>query len=196
MASDEHPGALAQIVAPISGVIVDRQLGPGQYAQAGASSPVFTIADMSSVWMVGNVREADAGHIRRGQTVEVGVLAYPDRTFTAHVIYVAPTIDPNTHRLTVRAVIDNADGALKPEMFASFRILTSEGTQAPAVPASAVVYEGDSAHVWVLQSADVLAIRPIHTGRASDGLVEVLDGLQPGERVVTRGSLFIDRSAT
>jgi cobalt-zinc-cadmium efflux system membrane fusion protein len=196
MASDEHVGAVAQIVAPISGVIVDRQLGPGQYAQAGASSPVFTIADMSSVWMVGNVREADAGHVRRGQTVEVGVLAYPQRTFTAHVIYVAPTIDPNTHRLTVRAVIDNADGALKPEMFASFRILTSEGTQAPAVPASAVVYEGDSAHVWVLQSADVIAIRPIRTGRSSDGLVEVVDGLQPGERVVTRGSLFIDRSAT
>jgi membrane fusion protein, heavy metal efflux system len=196
MASDEHSSAVAQIVAPISGVIVDRQLGPGQYAQAGASSPVFTIADMSSVWMVGNVREADAGHVRRGQTVEVGVLAYPDRTFTAHVIYVAPTIDPNTHRLTVRAVIDNADGALKPEMFASFRILTSEGTQAPAVPASAVVYEGDSAHVWVVQSAEVIAIRPIRTGRASDGLVEVVDGLQPGERVVTRGSLFIDRSAT
>jgi cobalt-zinc-cadmium efflux system membrane fusion protein len=196
MASDEHASAVAQIVAPISGVIVDRQLGLGQYAQAGAASPVFTIADMSSVWMVGNVREADAGHVRRGQTVEVGVLAYPDRTFTARVIYVAPTIDPNTHRLTVRAVIDNADGALKPEMFASFRILTSEGTQAPAVPASAVVYEGDSAHVWVLQSAEELAIRPIRTGRASDGLVEVLDGLQPGERVVTRGSLFIDRSAT
>jgi membrane fusion protein, heavy metal efflux system len=196
MASDQQVGAVAQIVAPISGVIVDRQLGPGQYAQAGAASPVFTIADMSSVWMVGNVREADAGHVRRGQTVEVGVLAYPDRTFTARVIYVAPTIDPNTHRLTVRAVIDNADGALKPEMFASFRILTSEGTQSPAVPASAVVYEGDSAHVWVLQSADALAIRPIRTGRASDGLVEVLDGLKPGERVVTRGSLFIDRSAT
>ena len=196
LGSDEHTGAGAQIVAPISGVIVDRQLGPGQYAQAGASTPVFTIADMSSVWMVGNVRDADAGHVKRGQTVEVGVLAYPDRTFTAHVIYVAPTIDPNTHRLTVRAVIDNADGALKPEMFASFRILTSEGTQVPAVPASAVVYEGDSAHVWVLQSADAIAIRPIRTGRASDGFVEVLEGLQPGERVVTRGSLFIDRSAT
>jgi cobalt-zinc-cadmium efflux system membrane fusion protein len=196
MASDQPAGAVAQIVAPISGVIVDRQLGPGQYAQAGASSPVFTIADMSSVWMVGNVREADAAHVHPGQTVEVGVLAYPDRTFTARVIYVAPTIDPNTHRLTVRAVIDNTDGALKPEMFASFRILTSEGAQAPAVPAGAVVYEGDSAHVWVLQSADVIAIRPIRTGRASDGYVEVLDGLQPGERVVTRGSLFIDRSAT
>ncbi|MGC2460499.1 MAG: efflux RND transporter periplasmic adaptor subunit, partial [Steroidobacteraceae bacterium] len=174
---------------------VDRQLGPGQYAQAGTSTPLFTIADMSSVWMVGNVREADAGHIHRGQAVEVSVLAYPDRRFAARVVYVAPTIDPNTHRLTVRAVIDNSDDALKPEMFATFRILTSEGTQAPAVPASAVVYEGDSAHVWVLQSTDAIAIRPIRAGRASDGFVEVLDGLKPGERVVTKGSLFIDRSA-
>jgi membrane fusion protein, heavy metal efflux system len=195
LTGERHAGPVAQILAPISGVIVDRQVGPGQYAQAGASTPVFTIADMSSVWMIGNVREADAAHIQRGQTVEVGVLAYPDRTFTARVIYIAPTIDPNTHRLTVRAVIDNADGALKPEMFATFRILTSEGAQAPAVPASAVVYEGDTAHVWVLQSADALAIRPIRAGRDNDGFVEVLDGLKPGERVVTRGSLFIDRSA-
>jgi cobalt-zinc-cadmium efflux system membrane fusion protein len=195
LTSERHAGPVAQILAPISGVIVDRQVGPGQYAQAGASTPVFTIADMSSVWMIGNVREADAAHIQRGQTVEVGVLAYPDRTFTARVIYIAPTIDPNTPRLTVRAVIDNADGALKPEMFATFRILTSEGAQAPAVPASAVVYEGDTAHVWVLQSADALAIRPIRAGRDNEGFVEVLDGLKPGERVVTRGSLFIDRSA-
>lgn len=193
--SDGHPGAVAQIVAPIGGVIVDRQLGPGQYAQAGASTPVFTIADMSTVWMVGNVREADAGHVHRGQAVEVGVLAYPDRTFTARVVYVAPTIDPNTHRLAVRAVIDNADGALKPEMFASFRILTGEGAQAPAVPASAVVYEGDSAHVWVLQSADAIIIRPIRAGRSNDGYVEVLDGLKSGERIITKGSLFIDRAA-
>jgi cobalt-zinc-cadmium efflux system membrane fusion protein len=192
---DEHPGAVAQIVAPISGVIVDRQLGPGQYAQAGASTPVFTIADMSSVWLVGNVREADAGNVGRGQVVEVGVLAYPDRTFSAHVVYVAPTIDPNTHRLTVRAVIENADGALKPEMFATFRILTDEGGQAPAVPASAVVYEGESAHVWVLQSVDAIVIRPIRAGRSNDGYVEVLDGLKSGERVITKGSLFIDRAA-
>jgi cobalt-zinc-cadmium efflux system membrane fusion protein len=80
-------------------------------------------------------------------------------------------------------------------MFASFRILTGEGAQAPAVPASAVVYEGDSAHVWVLQSADAIVIRPIRTGRSNDGYVEVLDGLKPGERVITRGSLFIDRAA-
>jgi cobalt-zinc-cadmium efflux system membrane fusion protein len=193
--TNDHFDPTTNILAPIRGVIVDRQVGPGQYAQAGASTPAFTIADLSSVWLIANVREADAGHVRRGQTVEVQVLAYPDRTFTARVIYVAPTIDPNTHRLTVRAVIDNADGALKPEMFASFRILTSEDAQSPAIPESAVVYEGAAAHVWVVESGNAIAIRPIHVGRTSDGYIEVTDGLKPGERVVTKGSLFIDRAA-
>lgn len=195
LASDEHPVPVTRIVAPISGVIVDRQVGPGQYAQSGASTPIFTVADMSSVWMVANVREADTAHMQRGQMVEVKVLAYPERTFTARIIYVAPTIDPNTHRLIVRAVIDNHDGALKPEMFASFRILTSDDVQAAAVPESAVVYEGDSAHVWVVQTKNAIAIRPIRVGRANDGYIEVLDGLKAGESIVTKGSLFIDRAA-
>lgn len=185
----------ANIVAPIHGVIVDRQVGPGQYAQAGASTPIFTIADLSSVWLVASVREADAGRVRAGQKVEVTVLAYPERVFKAQVIYVAPIIDPNTHRLSVRAVIDNTDGALKPDMFASFRIVTSEGSQVPGVPAGAVVYEGDSAHVWVLRPDNVIAIRPIRVGRENDGFVEVLDGLKAGERIVTKGSIFIDRAA-
>jgi len=184
-----------RIVAPIRGVVVDRQLGPGQYAQAGAATPIYMIADLSSVWLIANVREADAARVRRGQSVDVRVLAYPDRTFSARVVYVAPTIDPNTHRLTVRAAIDNADGALKPEMFASFRILTSKADQSPGVPERAVVYEGEAAHVWVLQSDGALAVRPIRAGRTNDGFVEVLDGLEAGERVITKGSLFIDRAA-
>jgi membrane fusion protein, heavy metal efflux system len=95
----------------------------------------------------------------------------------------------------VRAVIENLDGALKPEMFANFRILTSDSSDAPAVPESAVVYEGDLAHVWVLSGDGLLAYRSIRTGRSNDGLVEVLDGLKPGERIVTKGGLFIDQAA-
>src|ERR1019366_9527614 len=120
--------------------------GLGQYAQAGSATPVYTIADLSSDWLVANVREADVARVQRGQTVEVHVQAYPDRVFSAHVVYVAPTIDASTHRLIVRAVIDNPDGALKTEMFADFVIRTSEAAQSPAVPESAVVYEGESAH--------------------------------------------------
>jgi cobalt-zinc-cadmium efflux system membrane fusion protein len=182
----------AAIVAPIGGVVVDRQVGPGQYLQAGAGAPVFTIADPASVWLLANVRESDAALVRLGQTVEVHVLAYPKRAFKARVTYVAAVVDPVTHRLPVRAVIENLDAALKPEMFASFRILTSDASDAPAVPESAVVYEGDLAHVWVLSSDGLLAYRSIRTGRNNEGLVEVLDGLKPGERVVTKGGLFID----
>jgi cobalt-zinc-cadmium efflux system membrane fusion protein len=191
----EHFEPATNILAPIRGVIVDRQVGPGQYAQAGAATPVFTIADLASVWLVANVREADAARVQHGQTVEVQVLAYPDRRFSAHVVYVAPTIDANTHRLTVRAVIDNPDGALKPEMFANFVILTGQAAQSPAVPEGAVVYEGEAAHVWVLGPDNVIAVRPIRVGRTNDGYVEVLEGLQSGDRVVTKGSMFIDRAA-
>jgi membrane fusion protein, heavy metal efflux system len=133
--------------------------------------------------------------VRLGQAVEVRVLAYPKRTFKARVTYVAAVVDPVTHRLPVRAVIENLDGALKPEMFANFRILTSDASDAPAVPESAVVYEGELAHVWVLSGDGLLAYRSIHTGRYNDGLVEVLDGLKPGERIVTKGGLFIDQVA-
>jgi cobalt-zinc-cadmium efflux system membrane fusion protein len=187
--------AAAVIAAPIAGVVVDRQVGPGQYLQAGSGTPVFTIADPSSVWLLANVRETDAGLVHLRQAMEVHVLAYPKRAFKARVTYVAAVVDPVTHRLPVRAEIENLDAALKPEMFANFRILTSDASNSPAVPESAVVYEGAAAHVWVLSGDDLLAYRSIRTGRNNDGLVEVLDGLKPGERIVTKGGLFIDQVA-
>ena len=187
--------ATATLKAPIAGIVVDRQLGPGQYLQAGSGTPVFTIADPSNVWLLANVREADAGLVHLGQAMEVHVPAYPNRVFSARVTYVAALVDPNTHRLPVRAEIDNRDAALKPEMFASFRILTSDASDAPAVPESAVVYEGEAAHVWVVSGDGLLAYRAIHTGRNNGGLVEVLDGLKAGEQIVTKGGLFIDQVA-
>jgi cobalt-zinc-cadmium efflux system membrane fusion protein len=186
---------IATVTAPIAGVVVDRQVGPGQYLQSGSGTPVFTIADPGSVWLLANVRETDAGLVKLGQSVEVRVLAYPKRAFKARVTYVAALLDAVTHRLPVRAEIDNRDGALKPEMFANFRILTSDASQSPAVPESAVVYEGAAAHVWVVAGEGLLELRAITTGRSDGKLIEVLDGLKPGERVVTRGGLFIDQAA-
>jgi cobalt-zinc-cadmium efflux system membrane fusion protein len=187
--------AVAPLTAPIAGVVVDRQVGPGQYVQAGGGTPVFTIADPSSVWLLANVREADSGLVQLGQLMEVHVGAYPKRAFVARITYIAAIIDSVTHRLPVRAEIDNRDRALKPEMFANFKIQTSAASQSPAIPEAAAVYEGDAAHVWVLQGDGLLAYRAIRTGRTNDGLVEVEDGLKPGERIVTKGSLFIDQAA-
>ncbi len=187
--------SVAYVVAPISGVVTDRQVGPGQYIQSAAATPVYTIGDISTVWMVANVRETDAPYVSRGQPVEVHVLALPDRVFNAHLTYVAPAVDPATRRLAVHAEIANPDGLLKPEMFATFTIASGRESQALAVPGEALVYEGDSARVWIAGPHDTLALRPVRVGRASDGMVEVLAGLDPSDKVVTSGSLFIDRAA-
>jgi cobalt-zinc-cadmium efflux system membrane fusion protein len=188
----------AIVYAPITGTVTQRQVGLGQYiesAASGASVPIFSIGDMSRVWLLANVREVDAPSMRLGEAVEVHVLAYPGRVFQAKLTYVAPSIDPNTHRLPVRAEVENPDGALKPEMFANFSIITGDAVTAPAVPESAVVYEGQKARVWVAQKDKSITLREIRTGRTQDGMVEVLAGLQSTESVVTSGSLFIDRAA-
>jgi len=187
--------AATYVIAPISGVVTDRQVGPGQYIQAASSTPVFSIGDLATVWLVAAVPETEAPFIERGQTVEVRVLALPGQIFKAKLTAIGAQVDPVTRRVPVRATLSNPDGKLKPQMFASFSIITSGESQAPAVPEDAVVREGDQARVWVVSQNNTLALRTIRTGRRNDGMVEVLDGLQAGERVVTRGSLFIDRAA-
>jgi cobalt-zinc-cadmium efflux system membrane fusion protein len=188
----------AIVVAPISGTVVQRQIGQGQNIvsqSSGGTTPVFLIGDLTRVWLLGNAREIDAPFIHVGDPVEVAVLAYPGRVFSAHISYIATSIDPNTHRLPVRAEVDNSDGALKPEMFASFTVIIGAGEASAAVPDSAVVHEGSSAHVWVAHPENkTITLRQIRTGRFIDGMVQVTEGLQFGESVVTRGSLFIDRA--
>ena len=189
---------VAIVTAPVRGTITQRQIGVGQYINseaAGATNPVYTISDLSTVYLIANVREVDAPLMKVGLPLEVQVLAYPGQVFKGKVSYVAPSIDPNTHRLPVRADVENPDGALKPGMFANFSIITGAASTAPAVPQSAIVYEGEQARVWVAGEGDTLALREIRTGRTSEGLLEVLAGLSPGEKVVTSGTVFIDRAA-
>jgi len=193
--SSHKMDAAAVVIARIGGTITDRQVGVGQYSQSGASNPVFAISNLATVWLVGNVREADAPAIRRGMPVEVRVLALPDRVFKAKLTYVAPSVDPVTRRVAVRAEIDNPDGALKPEMFASFSIVTGGESKAPAIPDSAIVYEGQSTRVWVAKPDGSLGLRKINIGRSMGNMFEALSGVKAGEKIVTSGTLFIDRAA-
>ena len=145
--------------------------------------------------LVGNAREDDAGSLHVGDVVEVRVLAISDKVFKARLTYIASSIDANTHRLAVRAEVENSSGELKPEMFAGFRIITSEDDIAPGVPESAIVYEGKAHYVWLAnEKAKTLEIRPIKIGRNRHGLVETLAGLKVGDQIVTSGSVFIDRA--
>lgn len=192
----DHIGAETIVSAPIDGTVIQRKIGLGQYITVGATDPVFTVGDLSTVWLIANVRESDAPLMKVGAPVEVSVLAYPGRVFNAKLAYVAPALDPNTRRLPVRAVIENPGRELLPEMFATFRIVAGKTRLVPAVPQGAVVYEGSQAHVWVARPAEKKVVsRSIEVGDTENGLVEVLQGLSVGESVVTSGTLFIDRAA-
>jgi cobalt-zinc-cadmium efflux system membrane fusion protein len=186
------------ITAPIAGTIVQRKVGPGQYVGSGSTDPVFIIGDLSTVWVVAFIRETEAPIVHVGQQIYFTVLAYPDRSFPATISYVAAAFDPTIRRLLVRATVNNDAGLFKPEMFASVKILTGEGDNAVAVPLDAIIYEGEAARVWVVRdknSEKAIELQRIKVGLANGNTIEVLNGLAPGDRVVTRGGLFIDRVA-
>lgn len=187
------------VQAPIAGTVTQRQVGVGQYitsAANGAGNPVYTIGNLATVWLVANVRETDAPRLRLGQSAEVDVLALPGRTFTGKVAWIGTSVDPVTHRLPVRVDVGNTDGMLKPQMFASFGIATSQVHDAPAIPESAVMHDGDSVRAYVVSPDGTVAARAIRVGRQWNGMLEVLDGIKAGEKIITAGTLFIDRAAS
>jgi cobalt-zinc-cadmium efflux system membrane fusion protein len=187
------------VASPISGIVTQRSIGVGQNIGSvtnGGATPALVISDLSKVWLAGNLREADSTLAHPGQTIEVQAPALPGRVFKAKVDYVSPTIDPVTRRVTVRATLDNPDGLLRPEMFADFGVITGADNASISVPEDAVIFEDDTARVWVAgPSNKTLALRQIKTGQLAGDQVQVLSGLSPGEWVVTSGALFIDRAA-
>ena len=186
------------IYSPLSGTVVQRKIGPGQYVSytsTGIVDPVYTIGDLSTVWLVAYIRESEAPKISIGQQMDFTVLAYPKTTFRANVDHVAASLDPNIRRLMVRATINNSNAAFKPEMFATVVIYTEEADSSPAVPRAAVIYEADKARVWVARSDKTIEVRQIKTGITNGDMIQVLQGLRPGETVVTKGSLFVDQAA-
>jgi cobalt-zinc-cadmium efflux system membrane fusion protein len=184
------------IFSPITGTVVQRKVGPGQYVNSGASDPVFVIGDLSTVWLTAFVREADASMVAVGQEIAVNVLALPNRPLTARINYVSAAIDPATRRLLVRATIDNKDGLLRPEMFANVTIYSGTDHAAVGVPKQALIYEGDQVRIWVAHEDKSIELRQIKTGRINGDLVEIEGNLNPGEQIVAKGSLFIDRAAS
>ncbi|HXB77536.1 MAG TPA: efflux RND transporter periplasmic adaptor subunit [Bradyrhizobium sp.] len=183
------------IYSPLAGTVVQRKVGPGQFVNSGASDPVFVIGDLSTLWLLAFVRESEASDIRVGQEIAFSLLALPGSQYKARIDYVAPAIDPATRRLLVRATIDNKDGLFKPEMFANVTIFTGGDHPSVAVPKKALIYEGQHVRLWVAHDKTI-ELRDIETGLSNGDFVEARTNLKPGEKIVTRGSLFIDRAAS
>jgi cobalt-zinc-cadmium efflux system membrane fusion protein len=184
------------IYSPITGTVIQRKVGPGQFISSGASDPVFIIGDLSMVWLTAFVRETEASGVAVGQEITFSLLALPGSEFKARINYVSAAIDPSSRRLLVRATIDNKDGVFKPEMFANVTIYSGGDRPGVGVPKQALIYEGDRVRLWVVHDDRSIELRNIETGLTNGDVVEVKANLAPGEKIVTRGSLFIDRAAT
>jgi membrane fusion protein, heavy metal efflux system len=180
------------VPSPISGRIVSRNAAPGFLTQPGVAPAPFTVADLSTMWMLANVIETDAPAYKLGQEVEVRVPAYPDKVFKGHVTALGAMIDPNTHRQLVRSEIDDPQHLLRSGMLASFVIRVGDPVRSIAVPAEGVVREGDGTMtVWSTKDGRRFIKRTVKTGLQQDGWTQILEGLSPDETVVTDGAVFL-----
>ena len=180
------------ILAPIDGTITARKVGPGQYVRNDTGEALYVIADLSTMWLKAQVPEIDIPLVRVGQELEVKVSALPALLFKARIVVISAGADAATRRVVVRSEVPNPEGALKSEMFASFKIATGADEPTPAVPVEAVIREGDLATVWVEDEPMLFKRRKVKLGMEQEGRVQIREGLKEGERVVTRGAIFVD----
>jgi cobalt-zinc-cadmium efflux system membrane fusion protein len=180
------------VPCPISGRIIARNAAPGFLTQPGNAPAPYSVADLSTMWMIANVIEMDAPAYKLGQEVEVKVPAYPDTIFHGHVTTVGSMIDPNTHRQLVRSEIDDPQHLLRSGMFASFVIRVGDPVRSLAVPAEGVVREGDGTMtVWVTADRRRFMKRTVRVGLQQNGFDQILEGLRAGELVVIDGAVFL-----
>ena len=175
--------------APFAGVVTKFDVAVGEVVQP--DKELFTVADISIVWVLADVYEKDLSKITREGTVSIKVDAYPDRTFSGRITHVSDLIDPTTRTAKVRCVVENRDGALKLDMFAKVTLGTAEERQALAVPSDAVQQIDNQPIAFVRQTATRFERRNVQVGRRSGDLVEILGGLEEGQMVVGKGSFYL-----
>jgi membrane fusion protein, heavy metal efflux system len=182
--------ALIPVLAPIGGEVVERLVSPGQVVQAGQTQ-AFTISDLSTVWVLANVYQADLAAIRTGDDVVVETDSYPDR-FHGRISYVSPALDPNTRTLQARIVVDNPGEKLKRDMYCTVTVTAGSIPNAITVPDSSVLRDDNNQpFVYLATGANQFGRRDVEIGQSLDGKTQILRGLSPGERVVGDGSLFL-----
>ena len=178
------------VLAPISGEVVERLVSPGQVVQAGQTQ-AFTISDLSTVWVLANVYQADLAFVRSGDMVVVQTDAYPG-SFHGRISYVSPAVDPNTRTLQARIVVDNPGEKLKRDMYCTVTVTAGTVSNAIAVPDSSVLRDDNNQpFVYVEIGANQFGRHEVEIGQSEHGQTQILKGISFGERVAGDGSLFL-----
>jgi len=182
--------AQIQLLAPIAGEVVERLVSPGQVLQAG-QTPAFTISDLSTVWVLANVYQADLQYVRQGDDVVVQTDAFPE-SFHGKISYVSPALDPNTRTLQARIVVDNPGEKLKRDMYCTVTVTAGVLKNVLAVPNAAVMRdENNEPYVYVLKGTDQFTRRDVVLGEMQNNQTQIVKGIAPGDRAVGNGSLFL-----
>ena len=183
----------AAITASAAGIVIERQVSQGQVAQPG--DPLFTVADLSNVWVVGALPEQIARSVQTGQNVQIDVpalgLTVEEAPISGKIIYVGDTVSPETRTVTIRTQVDNKDLALKPQMLATMKIQGAM-EKTLAIPALAVVRENDKDHVYVKKAENHYRLTPVELGAVSGGLRPVVKGLSEGSQIVIEGAFHLN----
>jgi cobalt-zinc-cadmium efflux system membrane fusion protein len=193
--SEDNTSDEVALRAPISGVVLDIGTAAGEMQRSlDNATPIATIANIDTVWIVGDVFERDLASLKPGREVEVLVPAYPGTTLTGHIGNIGDALDPNTHTLKLRVVLPNQKHTLKADMFANIRI-PGAARDAVILPATAVLHEGEKTSVFIVNSSGKYEQRPVTIGRSFDSgpvkNIEILTGLSDGEKVVTVGGALL-----
>jgi cobalt-zinc-cadmium efflux system membrane fusion protein len=176
------------IRSPISGTVVEKLIQPGQLLQA-STTPVFTVADLSKVWVMAHIFDTDLSAVHRGDTAQV---TGADRILNGLVDNIAAEVDPNTRSIAVRIVVDNPGEFLKRQMYVQVRIEDRQEAQGLLVPVSAILHDDENLpYVYVEQSDGSYARAHVSVGSRSGDHYNIISGLRPGDRVVTDGALFL-----
>jgi cobalt-zinc-cadmium efflux system membrane fusion protein len=176
------------LTAPISGIVVERNGTLG--ATVGTDANLFKIIDLSSVWIDANVFEKDLERVRQGQFVKVTVPAFPESSFTGKVILISSVVDPDTRTVKVRTEVPNPDGRLKPDMFANVEIVTAAHRTTISVPLSAILDDAGRSVVFVSDGNNYTK-REVTIGIKSADRAEIVQGLNAGDKVVTKGNYLL-----
>jgi cobalt-zinc-cadmium efflux system membrane fusion protein len=180
------------VLAPVSGEVVERLVGPGQLLQAGATQ-VFTISDMNTVWVLVNVYQGEVAYVHPGDSVEITTDAYPN-TFHGKISYIAPALDPNTRTLQARIVTENPGQRLKKDMYVTATVSAGAIANALTVPDASVLRDTENQPFVYVQSPakqNEFARRLVQLGDSHGGRTQIAGGLKEGEHVVGDGSLFL-----
>lgn len=184
-------GAALSISSPVSGLVLDRQVNPGQQISAG-QGPLFVVTDPKRLWLLIDVPETAIARARLGEDVQFEVPAWPDRKFRGRIEKIALGVDPATRRIQVRASVANPDLALKPEMYARARLVTDDGRTALKVPNAALFESGLKSYVFRVDGPGKFHRVPVEVGSRGDSSSYITAGLKPGDKVIGEGALLLN----